>query len=377
MLKNISKRFGPVEVLQNISLEVREGEFVVLVGPSGCGKSTTLRLIAGLEEVTDGEVMIDQKVVNHLEPHRRNIAMVFQNYALYPHKNVRENIVFGLKRAKVPREIIDDRLERVARMLELHDLLNRKPSQLSGGQRQRVAMGRAIVRDADIFLFDEPLSNLDAKLRHQMRSEIKRIHRAYDMTTLYVTHDQVEAMTLGDKVIVMKEGIIEQQGEPMDIYLKPVNTFVATFIGSPSMNLLDARLFSECVEIEGQRIMFKTKVEHPEVQLPEGGMPIKLGIRPEFFIDERFLEGEGLLATIKKAKIDLVDPLGYNKDLYVRVGGQSLKARLDLRTTAKEGERIDLSFDLDKAHFFDIRSQKNLFIHPVLQGSPGAQIQQR
>jgi multiple sugar transport system ATP-binding protein len=343
ILKNLSKRFGSFEVLHDVSLEVQEGEFVVLVGPSGCGKSTTLRLIAGLEEVTDGKIIINQKVVNHLEPHRRNIAMVFQNYALYPHKNVRENIIFGLKRAKVPQKIIEARLEKVTRMLELQDFLDRKPSQLSGGQKQRVAMGRAIIRDADVFLFDEPLSNLDAKLRHQMRSEIKRIHRAYEMTTLYVTHDQVEAMTLGDKVVVMQEGSIEQEGKPMDVYLKPINLFVATFIGSPSMNLLDARLFSVRAE----------------------GSPVKLGIRPDFFMDEKLTEPGAGLATLKNVTIDLIEPLGFDRELDVRLGAQSLKARLDLRTTAKEGETINLSFDMGNAHFFDVHSQKNLFIRPV------------
>jgi multiple sugar transport system ATP-binding protein len=365
ILKNLSKRFGSFEVLHDVSLEVQEGEFVVLVGPSGCGKSTTLRLIAGLEEVTDGKIIINQKVVNHLEPHRRNIAMVFQNYALYPHKNVRENIIFGLKRAKVPQKIIEARLEKVTRMLELQDFLDRKPSQLSGGQKQRVAMGRAIIRDADVFLFDEPLSNLDAKLRHQMRSEIKRIHRAYEMTTLYVTHDQVEAMTLGDKVVVMQEGSIEQEGKPMDVYLKPNNLFVATFIGSPSMNLLDARLFSEYVEIEGQRITFKEKVDHPEILVRAEGSPVKLGIRPDFFMDEKLTEPGAGLATLKNVTIDLIEPLGFDRELDIRLGAQSLKARLDLRTTAKEGETINLSFDMGNAHFFDVHSQKNLFIRPV------------
>jgi multiple sugar transport system ATP-binding protein len=361
-LKNINKRFGPVEVLHDINLEINEGEFVVLVGPSGCGKSTTLRLIAGLEDITEGEVIIDHKVVNLLEPHHRNIAMVFQNYALYPHKNVRENIIFGLKMAKVSRDIMDARLEKVAKMLELQDFLDRKPAQLSGGQRQRVAMGRAIVRDADVFLFDEPLSNLDAKLRHQMRSEIKRIHRAYQTTTLYVTHDQVEAMTMGDRIVVMKEGVIEQQGTPMEIYLKPSNTFVATFIGSPSMNLMDAKLFPEHVEIEGQRIHFKKKIQRPDLLLPKEGLPIKLGIRPDFFLDENFASRGGSLAKINNAKIDLIEPLGFDKELDVQVGPQSLKVRLDLRTTAKEGDIINLCFDMERAHFFDIETDKNLFI---------------
>ncbi|NLA74895.1 MAG: ATP-binding cassette domain-containing protein, partial [Deltaproteobacteria bacterium] len=238
-LKNLSKSFEETHVLHDISLEVKEGEFVVLVGPSGCGKSTTLRLIAGLDQVTAGKVIIDGRVVNMIEPQHRNIAMVFQNYALYPHKNVRENIIFGLKRAKTPKEVIEERLKKAVKILELGDLLERKPAQLSGGERQRVAMGRAIVRDASLFLFDEPLSNLDAKLRNRMRSEIRKIHREYKTTTIYVTHDQVEAMTLGDRVVVMREGRIEQVGSPMDIYLNPVNIFVAAFIGSPAMNILD------------------------------------------------------------------------------------------------------------------------------------------
>jgi len=361
-LKNIHKRFGSVEVLHDINLEIKEGEFVVLVGPSGCGKSTTLRLVAGLEDITEGEVTIDNKVVNLLEPQHRNIAMVFQNYALYPHKNVRENIIFGLKMAKVSRDIMDARLEKVAKMLELQDFLDRKPAQLSGGQRQRVAMGRAIVRDADVFLFDEPLSNLDAKLRHQMRSEIKRIHRAYQTTTLYVTHDQVEAMTMGDRIVVMKEGVIEQQGTPMEIYLKPSNTFVATFIGSPSMNLMDAKLFPEHVEIEGQRIRFKEKIQRPDLLLPKEGLPVKLGIRPDFFLDENFASRGGSQAKINNAKIDLIEPLGFDKELDVRVGTQSLKVRLDLRTSTKEGDTINLCFDMERAHFFDIKTDKNLFI---------------
>ena len=366
-LKNISKRFGSVEVLHDINLEVQEGEFVVLVGPSGCGKSTTLRLIAGLEDVTEGEVIINHKVVNLLEPHHRNIAMVFQNYALYPHKNVRENIIFGLKRAKVSREIIDERLEKVSKMLELQDFLDRKPAQLSGGQRQRVAMGRAIVRDADVFLFDEPLSNLDAKLRHQMRSEIKRIHRAYKTTTLYVTHDQIEAMTMGDRIVVMREGIIEQMGTPMEIYLEPANMFVATFIGSPSMNLINAKLFSQGVEIEGQMVHFKEEVKRPDLSFPSEGLHVKLGIRPDFFLDENFVSQEATLAKIKHAKIDLIEPLGFDKELDVQVGTQSMKVRLDLRTEAKEGDTINLCFDMERAHFFDIATGRNLYLYPDIR----------
>jgi len=361
-LRNINKSFGSEQVLHDINLEVKEEEFVVLVGPSGCGKSTTLRLIAGLEDVTKGEVIINNKVVNLIEPQHRNIAMVFQNYALYPHKNVRENIIFGLKRAKAPKDLINRRLERVSKMLELQDLLERKPAQLSGGQRQRVAMGRAIARDADLFLFDEPLSNLDAKLRHQMRTEIRRIHREYKTTSIYVTHDQVEAMTLGDKVVVMRDGYIEQQGRPMEIYLKPNNIFIATFIGAPSMNILDATIFPEFVDLEGQKLILKNMFSEDSISLPKEGKKIKLGIRPDFFLDENFVSKDASLTTIRNAHIDIIEPLGFDKEFHVLVGSQILKARLDLRTTAKEGEKINLCFDMERAHFFDVETEKSLWI---------------
>jgi len=362
-LRNISKSFGSEEVLHTINLKVEDKEFVVLVGPSGCGKSTTLRLIAGLEDVTKGEVMINEKVVNLVEPQHRNIAMVFQNYALYPHKNVRENIIFGLKRAKAPKDLINRRLERVSKMLELEEFLDRKPAQLSGGQRQRVAMGRAIARDADVFLFDEPLSNLDAKLRHQMRTEIKRIHREYQTTTIYVTHDQVEAMTLGDKVVLMRDGCIEQQGSPMEIYLRPNNIFVATFIGSPSMNVLEANIFPGFIELEGQKIAFKNTLSENGLAIPKEGKKIKLGIRPDFFLDERFIGQEATsLSILRDGYIDIVEPLGFDKEYHVQVGNQLLKARLDLRTTAKEGEKITVCFDMTRVHFFDVETEENLFI---------------
>ncbi|MDB9822653.1 sn-glycerol-3-phosphate ABC transporter ATP-binding protein UgpC [Deltaproteobacteria bacterium] len=364
-LRNIHKSFDELEVLHNINMDVGEGEFIVLVGPSGCGKSTTLRLIAGLEDATRGEVIINDRVVNLIEPHHRNIAMVFQNYALYPHKNVRENITFGLKRARAPKEIINERLEKASKILELKDLLDRKPAQLSGGQKQRVAMGRALVRDADLFLFDEPLSNLDAKLRHQMRSEIRRIHREYRTTSIYVTHDQVEAMTLGDKVIVMRNGFIEQEGSPMEIYLKPDNIFVATFIGAPSMNMLDAKLFPDFVELEGQIFSFKDKITKDHDLIPDKGRDIKLGIRPDFFQDAYFTDREMSLSRIKNVKVDIIEPLGFDRELDVKVGRQSFKARLDLRTSAKEGETIDLCFDMNRAHCFDIKTGKNLFLLPA------------
>ena len=357
-LKKIFKKFDDNEVLHNINLDIAEGEFVVLVGPSGCGKSTTLRLVAGLEEITEGEVIIDDKVVNMIEPNHRNIAMVFQNYALYPHKNVRENIVFGLRRARVSKDVIAERLKKAAKILELEDLLDRKPAQLSGGQRQRVAMGRAIVRDASLFLFDEPLSNLDAKLRNKMRSEIRKIHREYKTTSIYVTHDQVEAMTLGDRVVVMRDGRIEQQGSPMDIYLNPVNIFVATFIGAPAMNILDARLYPGFVEFEGQRISTSKKMNR--ISVSESGRDIKLGIRPDFFIDEKNVESGSSFSRIENIQIDIVEPLGFEKEIDATSGSQSIKAKLDLRTTAGEGDRINLCFDIERVHFFDPESGRNI-----------------
>lgn len=356
-LKNVHKSFDDNEVLHNISLEIDEGEFVVLVGPSGCGKSTTLRLIAGLDDVTAGEVIMDGKVINMIEPNRRNMAMVFQNYALYPHKNVRENIIFGLKRAKVRKDIIEERLKKAARILELEELLDRKPAQLSGGQRQRVAMGRVIVRDASLFLFDEPLSNLDAKLRNRMRSEIRKIHREYRTTSIYVTHDQVEAMTLGDKVVVMRDGYLEQQGSPMEIYLKPANIFVATFIGAPSMNIFNARLYPDYIELENKKLVLNKKIS-----VPDEGMEVKMGIRPDFFHDEEFVEEDSTQIKIKEIEVDLVEPLGYDRELDLRLGKQEFKARLDLRTKAKEGECINLCFELERVHFFDPETEKNLFL---------------
>ncbi len=358
-LTNISKAFDDNEVLHNINLEIDEGELVVLVGPSGCGKSTTLRIIAGLEDATEGEVIMNGEVINGIEPNRRNMAMVFQNYALYPHKSVRENIVFGLKRAGIQKNIIEERLDKAAGILELEELLDRKPAQLSGGQRQRVAMGRVIVRDANLFLFDEPLSNLDAKLRNRMRSEIRKIHREYRTTSIYVTHDQVEAMTLGDKVVVMRDGYIEQQGSPMEIYLNPVNIFVATFIGAPSMNIFNACLYSEYIELEGQKLSLNKKIPGACE-----GMEVKMGIRPDFFQDGEFADKNSQLLEIKGVEVDLVEPLGYDRELDLRLGKKEFKARLDLRTRATEGERINLCFDPARVHFFDPKTGRNLFLVP-------------
>jgi multiple sugar transport system ATP-binding protein len=358
--ENVNKWFGKTRVLHHINLRIDESEFVVLVGPSGCGKSTMLRLLAGLEDITGGNIYINDKMVNLLEPQHRNIAMVFQNYALYPHKNVQQNIIFGLKRAGAPKELIETRLHKASKMLQLEDLLDRKPAQLSGGQRQRVAMGRAIVRDADVFLYDEPLSNLDAKLRSQMRYEIRRIHREYRTTTIYVTHDQVEAMTLGDRVVVMRDGFIEQQGSPMALYLKPKNIFVATFIGAPSMNILEATLYPGHIELEDQKLPIDKHLVKDSI--PPAGKKVKFGIRPDFFHDEQHAGASQSLATLKNVRIDIIEPLGYDQELNLQLGNQRLKARLDLRTAAGEGETINLCFDMNSAHIFDIATEKNLTV---------------
>ncbi len=287
-LKDIRKSYGSLGVIHGISLEISDGEFIALVGPSGCGKSTLLRMIAGLEEITDGDVLIGGKIVNEMTPRERNIAMVFQSYALYPHMTVAENMGFNLKIAGQPKAVIEERVTEAARMLDLANLLDRKPSQLSGGQRQRVAMGRAVVRNPAVFLFDEPLSNLDAKLRVQMRSEIKTLHQKVGTTSIYVTHDQIEAMTLADRVVVLNQGRIEQQGTPLELYKKPANLFVAAFIGSPAMNLI------ECI-VDGEdgapaaRLDDGTAIRIASDRNVKRGQSVTIGLRPEHFA----MGGEG------------------------------------------------------------------------------------
>ena len=318
-LKNLSKSFGEVEVLHQLNLTVEEGEFVALVGPSGCGKSTLLRIIAGLEEATSGEVLMDDKWVNDLTPRERNIAMVFQSYALYPHMTVEENMGFNLRISGLSKPDIKQRVSEAADILDLGDLMKRKPSQLSGGQRQRVAMGRALVRNPDTFLFDEPLSNLDAKLRVQMREEIKRLHQRVRTTSIYVTHDQIEAMTLADRVVIMKDGRIQQIGTPTELYKNPANVFVAAFIGSPSMNLLDGRLESKgknktLVLADGSNLSVNTKSD-----LPADG-DVVVGLRPEHL---KLVQGKGT-KNILSGSVDLIEPTGAQNHLKISLAGQSL-----------------------------------------------------
>jgi multiple sugar transport system ATP-binding protein len=360
-LKNIVKNYGDTQVVKNIDLEINDGEFVVLVGPSGCGKSTTLRMIAGLEQATSGEIVIGDKVMNDVEPQHRNIAMVFQNYALYPHKSVRENIVFALRRQKVAEEDIQRRLVDVSEMLQLEELLDRKPADLSGGQRQRVAMGRAIIRDADVFLFDEPLSNLDAKLRGHMRTEIGKIHNKFGRTSVYVTHDQVEAMTLADKVVVLHDGYIAQAGTPMEIYLNPVSIFVAQFIGSPSMNIMEGTLYNDYLDVGGYQL--------PRDQLSnvafndavaEQGKRVKVGIRPDFFNDKRFFDQSSGTFNFSQVTVDLIEPMGFDKEILFTLGTESIKARLDLRSEMERGDKMDLLVDLSRVLLFDPDSEQRL-----------------
>ncbi len=331
--------------VHDVSLEVADGEFVVLVGPSGCGKSTTLRMIAGLEEISGGTIRIGDRVVNDVAARDRDIAMVFQNYALYPHMSVRENLAFALRLRKVPADEITRRVAEASRLLGLDELLERKPRQLSGGQRQRVAVGRAIVRQPQVFLFDEPLSNLDAKLRVQMRRDIAALRRRLNATTVYVTHDQVEAMTLGDRIVVMKDGRVQQVDAPLAIYQRPVNTFVATFIGSPPMNLVRGRL--EAAAFVGEAHGFRLPLAAGHRPARPDGHPVVLGIRPEAFTLRE--AGQGQLV----ARVGEVEPLGSETILTLDAAGVPLTARLDGIAAIRRGATIELALPAEALHWFD------------------------
>ncbi|QDP39704.1 ABC transporter ATP-binding protein [Radiobacillus deserti] len=352
-LKNIQKVYDKkVTAVQDFNLDIEDKEFIVFVGPSGCGKSTTLRMIAGLEEISDGDFLIDGERMNDVAPKDRDIAMVFQNYALYPHMNVYDNMAFGLKLRKFKKDEIDQRVQNAAKILGLEAYLDRKPKALSGGQRQRVALGRAIVRDAKVFLMDEPLSNLDAKLRVQMRAEIQKLHKRLQTTTIYVTHDQTEAMTMATRLVVMKDGIIQQVGAPKEVYDKPENIFVGGFIGSPSMNFLTGTLRDGHVEVGELKIAVpegKMKVLRDQNYV---GKEIVLGVRPEDIHDEPvFIESTP--DTKITATIDVAELMGSESYLYSKVADQDFIARVDSRTDINGGEQIELAFDMNKAHFFD------------------------
>ncbi|VAW01481.1 Glycerol-3-phosphate ABC transporter, ATP-binding protein UgpC (TC 3.A.1.1.3) [hydrothermal vent metagenome] len=343
-LERLTKRYGPKNVVDGIDLEIEEGQFTVLVGPSGCGKTTSLRMIAGLVEPTSGRIFIGDRDVTDLEPKDRNIAMVFQNYALYPHLSVRDNISFGLRARKKSKAVIDERVEYAANLLNVEELLDRKPGELSGGQQQRVAIGRAIVREPEVFLFDEPLSNLDAKLRVEMRTELLRLQRALGATMVYVTHDQEESMALADELVVMNAGSIQQRGRPQDVYDHPTNTFVSTFIGSPAMNLIEGEIAHGVYEGRGIRI---TALDG----LPG---PVTLGVRPEHihFIDD--LPKQEATESFE-ALVDVIEPLGARAVLSLRVGGsQPLRAVVDSRWLGGlvEGEFSEFVFDRNRLHFF-------------------------
>ena len=360
-LRNLVKKYGDTEVVHSINLEIKDAEFIVLVGPSGCGKSTTLRMIAGLEEITGGEIVIGDRVVNNILAKDRNIAMVFQSYALYPHMNVFDNMSFSLKLRKVPKPDIRERVENAARILNIEDLLNRKPSALSGGQRQRVAMGRAIVRNPDIFLFDEPLSNLDAKLRTQMRVEIKELHQRVKNTIIYVTHDQVEAMTLGDRIVVLKDGYIEQVGDPIELFQNPVNTFVAGFIGAPPMNLIDGTVVKNGEKFEiSFPDGFKLPIpEKPGANISEG-QGIVMGLRPEDIFLE---EGNHKIPPDWKfdARILVTEPLGSETYMHLDVSGLKVTGKCEGRRAVRPNDKIKLSFNLKHLHIFDAESTKSIY----------------
>ncbi|ASW04617.1 ABC transporter ATP-binding protein [Rhizobium sp. 11515TR] len=347
-LHNIHKAYGALTVIHDISLSIEDGEFIALVGPSGCGKSTLLRMIAGLEEITDGDVSIGGQVVNAMTPRERNIAMVFQSYALYPHMTVAENMGFNLKLSGETKQVIEQRVNEAARMLDLTKLLDRKPAQLSGGQRQRVAMGRAIVRNPAVFLFDEPLSNLDAKLRVQMRSEIKALHQKVQTTSIYVTHDQIEAMTLADRIVVLNQGKIEQQGTPIELYRKPANLFVAGFIGSPAMNFLDGVI--EGVDgAPAVRLKDSTPIRIAGERKVKAGQSVKVGLRPEHLS----LASAGSPLT---GQTLLVEPTGAQTHVLFDLAGEQVTAVVDGEAPVRYGQPLNVSVNPEQVYVFDAAS---------------------
>jgi multiple sugar transport system ATP-binding protein len=366
-LSNIFKRYdkATTPAVNDLSLDIRDKEFMVLVGPSGCGKTTALRMIAGLEEITDGDIKIGQRVVNDVSPKDRDIAMVFQNYALYPHMSVKENMAFGLKLRKVPKPEIERRVSEAAQLLGIEALLARKPKALSGGQRQRVALGRAIVREPQVFLMDEPLSNLDAMLRVQTRAELIKLHRRLGITTVYVTHDQVEAMTMGDRIAVMRDGVLQQCDAPMALYSRPVNMFVAGFIGTPSMNFVPATL--EKVNGGGYSINCEAfTVGTPAAQNDKlenwVGKRVVFGVRPPDILDKnlRNTVEAGPKNTVR-TQVDVSEPMGDIVTLYLTAGTHALVATIDSETQAKDGQALDVIFDLDKTHLFDAETEQAIY----------------
>jgi len=355
-IQNMVKEYKKgVQIVKSINLDIKDKEFVVLVGPSGCGKSTTLRMLAGLEEITSGEVYFDGKLINDLPPRLRDISMIFQSYALYPHLTIGENLSFGLKIAKLDDAEIASRVKEVSEMLELHEFLDRKPASLSGGQRQRVAMGRAIVRRPNIFLFDEPLSNLDAKLRTKMRFEIKQLHKKLKKTIVYVTHDQVEAMTLADRIIVMKDGEIQQNGTPLEVFNKPVNKFVATFLGSPPMNLTNGIIKEGHVLLEDQK---KIRIPERYQKHTKEGQEVILGVRADSISPNRH-DNVASYSTFSEEVIS-EEPLGVETNLFIQVGGSPFISRMNHPKPVEAGTVMDFFINLDKTYLFDRKTEEVL-----------------
>ena len=350
-IRNVQKYFGAAHIIKGVDVEIADGEFTVLVGPSGCGKSTLLRMIAGLEEISGGEIAIGGKVVNAIPPKERDIAMVFQNYALYPHMKVRDNMAFSMLLAKRPRAEIDERVKKAASILGLTQLLDRYPRQLSGGQRQRVAMARAIVRDPQVFLFDEPLSNLDAKLRVAMRTELKELHQRLGTTSVYVTHDQIEAMTMADQIVVMRDGIVEQRGKPLELYDHPANVFVAGFIGSPAMNFMPGTFRASGapqVELEGGH-----RVSAPAGSTAREGQRVMVGVRPEHLA--LAADGAGLAASVV-----VIEPTGADTQVFAKIGTHEVAAVFRERHDFRPGQEIRLAIDPGRTHLFDAESGASL-----------------
>jgi multiple sugar transport system ATP-binding protein len=362
-LESVTKKFGAVVAVDDVNLNVKDGEFLVLLGPSGCGKTTTLRLIAGLEELTSGNIYIGNKIVNDVPPKDRNIAMVFQSYALYPHMNVYQNISFGLTMRRVPKDVIDKKVKDVATMLGLETLLARKPKELSGGQRQRVALARAIVRDPQVFLMDEPLSNLDAKLRVQTRGELIRLHERLGVTTIYVTHDQTEAMTLGDRVVVMNKGLIQQIGTPKDVFDKPVNKFVAGFIGTPPMNFIDVEVVEEGSDIYLKSKDIEIKLLKDQAakirEIKHNGKSVILGIRAKDFYLQKEIEGlDKSVMEQLEVTIDFIELMGSETFVHFKVNDSLCVARMSANEDYKMGQKIKFFVDISKINIFNKEDEK-------------------
>ncbi len=363
-LNEVKKVYGGTETaIRDVNIDIKDKQFVVLVGPSGCGKSTTLRCIAGLEDITEGDLYIGDERMNDVAPKDRDIAMVFQNYALYPHMNVYDNMAFGLKLRKFDSEIIDERVKNAAEILDIEPLLDRKPKELSGGQRQRVALGRAIVREPKVFLMDEPLSNLDAKLRVQMRAELQRLHDRLQTTTVYVTHDQVEAMTLADRVVVLNDGVIQQIDDPLTLYNQPNNMFVAGFIGSPAMNFIDVTLEDRSEDLvingDGFELVIPEDMTEARKKLEDyKDEEAVFGIRPEDLLNVELLEEEVTEGREITADVDVVEPMGSEINLYLNVGGQTMIGIVDADSEVEVGDEVTVAVDMDKINIFDPNTEE-------------------